>query len=82
MTKSWVQIINELVVEKGKKRNGYYLATITSKEVLERAEAVITQAHHRQVRGIVDMHYPRTQQEANGPNAQNGWVFHMRIRSK
>lgn len=79
MTKSWIQIVNEMVVERSEKRSGYYRATITSKEVLERAEAVITQANHRNVRRMIEMHYPNTQQEANG---QNGWVFHMNIRSK
>jgi hypothetical protein len=80
--KTWIRIVNELVLERGEKHNGHYRATITSREVLERAGAVITPANHRNVRAMIEMNYPLTQQEANKPNAQNGWIFHMRVRSK
>ena len=82
MSNSWIKIIEELVVERGVKTDIYYTATLTSGEVLQRTNSVVTPYNHKNILNMVKWHYPQSTWESIGVNGQGGWTFHIKIRTK
>lgn len=76
--------IDQLVVEKGKKEGQYWRATIDSAMVLSRLDFFpkTNRSHHQYVKKIVELHYPGSRFDPIGPNADGGWILHIKIRSK
>ena len=79
MVITWLKAIDDLIVEKGEKKNSYYRATVTSLEILQRIGAVVTVPNHRNVLKVVQRQYPDSVAETA---VEGGWVFHIKIRSK
>ena len=77
----WMKAIDELIVEKGEKKDKYYRAVLTTKEILQKIGLVITAPNHQNVRRVVEMQYPDSKFEAIGYNAQDGWRLHIIIRT-
>jgi hypothetical protein len=82
MSHSWLKTVNEMVVEYGERRGYYFLATLTSGQILKRLGAVISVPNHRNVKRTIEMNYPGTKIESIGINGSGGWTFHMKVRSK
>ena len=82
MSKSWLATIERLVAEQGVRQGYYYVALITSNEVLQAVGAVITVHNHRNVANLVKWHYPKSTIEPVGVNGILGWKMNIRIRSK
>lgn len=76
--------IDQLVKEHGKKEGRYWKATVDSSQILARLNLFpeINRSHHRYVKRVVDWQYEGTRSEAIGPNADDGWIFHIKVRSK
>jgi hypothetical protein len=82
MLKTWIKVIDEMVVERGTLQGQYYVATFTSGEVLQQANEVVTPHNHRNVLNMVKWQYPQSSFESIGVNGQGGWTLHMKVRTK
>jgi hypothetical protein len=82
MLKTWIRVIDEMVVERGTRQGPYYVATLTSGEILQRAGEVNTLPNHRNVLNMVKWQYPQSSFESIGINGQGGWTLHMKVRTK
>jgi hypothetical protein len=82
MSNDYIKVIIELVAEKGSRRDGVYLATFSSTEVLEALGHPVTPRTHSYVRKAIELHFPTSSFEPIGFNGKDGWLLHMRVRSK
>lgn len=84
MSNDYRVAIDQLVIENGQKEGDFWRATIGSKQVLERLNIFpkVNRSHHKYVQKIVELHYPGSRFEPVGHNADQGWTFHIKIRSK
>lgn len=84
MSNDYRIVIDALVVETGHKKGQYWRATINSGTVLSRLDLFteVNRSHHQYVKKIVEFHYPGSRFEPIGANADGGWIFHIKIRSK
>lgn len=79
---SFVELVDNLLLEKGEQKGKYWCASVTSSEVIQTLNQVEQNATHRNIKVLVNMHYPDTRFEPIGINAASGWKFHIRIRTK
>ena len=84
MSNEYRLAIDQLIVENGGKDGRYWKATIDSSQILSRLGLFteVNRSHHQYVKKIVAWHYEGTRFESIGYNADGGWIFHIRIRSK
>ncbi len=74
------QAVEELLREKGEKKGSYFVGDLTTKEILERLEAPINQVNHQHALQTVKAYYPQSTFEKFP--GENGYVLHVRIRTK
>ena len=77
------QVIDQMAVEKGEKRNGVYHLIVTTGELMEPLGLKPSVPHHRYIKGLVEMHYRGTTAETLGKgDGSQGFKLHIRIWSK
>jgi len=75
-----METLHRLTAERGEKRDGFYYATFSCKDVLDYMDAELTQGNLRHVAYIVTKGYPESVVDKS--DKQLGWILNMRIRSK
>ena len=78
MSHNWIKTIDQLIVKNGDRRQKYYFADLTSREILEELGVVITGPNHDNVRRAVTMRYPDSKYESLG---LQGWLLHIKVRT-
>jgi len=72
--------IEKLVLEKGVKKDKYYIATLTTKDIVEKMGTIPTESEYRLIAHIVRTAYPLTHVER--ANGDAGWLLQIKIRIK
>jgi hypothetical protein len=76
-------LIDSLALEKGDKRKGVYHLEVTTIELMEPLGLKSSAAHHRYIKGLVEMNYKGTTAETIGRgDGSQGFKLHVRIWSK
>jgi len=73
--------VDKLLLEKGEKKNGYWRATLTTGEIIKELNKIDHTSHHRNIKAMVEMHYPGTRAESIGVNGAQGWKLYIRVRT-
>ena len=77
------QTINTLAVEKGDRQGNVYHLTVTTEELMSMFNLKPSIPHHRYVKGLIEMHYPKTTVELVGrEDGSQGFKLHIKIWSK
>ncbi len=80
MTRAHLKAIEELIADKGEKRNSYFYGKLTSKQVIEKMGKANTPEEQRYVAYTARAHYPGTLIERG--SGDEGWVLNIKIRVK
>jgi len=74
--------VDTMLLERGEKRDKHWCGTITTGEIIKELNKIDHTSHHRNIKTMVEMHYPGTRAEPIGPNGAQGWKLYIRVRTR
>ena len=73
--------IDTLLLESGEKKGNYWCGTLTTGEIIAELNKIDERSHHRNIKSMVEMHYPGTRAESLGVSGARGWKLYIKVRT-
>jgi len=74
--------VDKLLLEKGEQKGKHWCAITTTGEIIKELNKVAHTSYHRNIKTMVEMHYPGTKVEPIGHNGAQGWKLYIRVRTR
>ena len=78
----FVVTVDRMLVERGEQKNKHWCGVLTTGEIIQELNKVDHTSHHRNIKTMVEIHYPGTKAEPIGINGAQGWKLYIRVRTK
>lgn len=75
------ETVDKLLLEKGKKKGNYWHGILTTGDIIKELNKVNQTSHHRNIKTMVELHYPGTHAESIGVNGARGWKLCIKVRT-
>ncbi len=73
--------IDTLILEHGEKKGQSWIAVLTTGQIITELNKVDHTSYHRNIKTMVEIHYPGTKAEPLGRNGAQGWKLYIKVRT-
>jgi len=75
------ETIDTLLIRNGEKKGNHWCGTVTTGEIIAELNKVDETSHHRNIKAMVEIHYPGTRAESMGVSGARGWKLYIKVRT-
>ena len=75
------ETIDALLIRSGEKKGNHWCGMLTTGEIIAELNKIDETSHHRNIKAMVEMHYPGTRAESMGVSGARGWKLYIKVRT-